>query len=264
MQPTSPDHKQLIRQEFSQQAPLYAANPLISDPERVARLVGHVDPSPDARVLEVATGPGYVALGFAAVCREVVGIDLTAAPLAIAERLRDERGLGNARFAVGDAERTGFAAGEFDVVVCRLAFHHFEDPAAVLGEMARVCGLGGTVALEDIVVSEHPERAAYHNRFENLRDPSHTQAYPLSKLLSLFTAHGLELVRVHSGQLVQDVERWLANAHTPADRADEVRELIERDLRDDLSGTRPYRADGVLYFVQHTITLVGRKLNPPG
>jgi SAM-dependent methyltransferase len=262
MQPTPSDHKQVIRQEFSHQAPLYAANPLISDPERVARLVRHVDPSPDARVLEVATGPGYVALGFAAVCREVVGIDLTPAPLAIAERLRDERGLANLRFAVGDAEATGFAADEFDVVVCRLAFHHFADPAAVLGEMVRVCRPGGTVALEDIVVSEHPERAAYHNRFENLRDPSHTRAYPLSALLGLFTAHGLELLRLHSGQLVQHVERWLANAHTPPDRAAEVRALVERDLRDDLSGTRPYRQDDAVYFTQHTVILVGRKLIP--
>ena len=260
MQPTPTDHKQVIRQEFSHQAPAYAANPLISDPERVARLVRHVAPSPHARVLEVATGPGYVALGFAAVCHEVVGIDLTAAPLAIAERLRAERCLGNVRFAVGDAEATGFAAGEFDVVVCRLAFHHFENPAAVLAEMARVCRPRGTVALEDIVGSEHPERAAYHNRFEHLRDSSHTRAFSLSALLGLLTAHGLELVHVHSDQLVQHVERWLANAHTAADRASEVRALIERDLRDDLSGTHPYREDGALYFTQHTVALVGRKL----
>jgi ubiquinone/menaquinone biosynthesis C-methylase UbiE len=263
MQPNPPDHKQVVQQAFSHQAPLYAANPLISDPERVARLVRHVSPAPSARVLEVATGPGYVALGFAAVCREVVGIDLTPAPLAIAERLRQERSLHNLRFAIADAERTGFADGEFDVVVCRFAFHHFEDPAAVLREMTRVCRAGGTVALEDVVVSEHPARAAYQNRFENLRDPSHTQAYPLSRLLALFTAHGLELARVHSGEMVQDMERWLANAHTPVERAAEVRALVERDAREDLSGTHPYRADGTLYFVQHTVTLVGHKLPAP-
>ena len=90
----SPDHRHVIEQEFSHQAPLYAANSLISDPARVARLVSAVAPAPTARVLEVATGPGYVALGFGAICREVVGIDLTPAQLAIAEQLRDERGRG--------------------------------------------------------------------------------------------------------------------------------------------------------------------------
>src|SRR5689334_14261734 len=119
---TSPaDQKEIVRRGFTQQALQYAANPLISDPERVARLVTHVRPAPTARVLEVATGPGHVALGFAAVRREVVGIDLTPAPLAIADGLRQERGLTNVRFQEDDAEAAGFAADAFDVVVCRLA-----------------------------------------------------------------------------------------------------------------------------------------------
>ncbi|HLH25287.1 MAG TPA: class I SAM-dependent methyltransferase [Chloroflexota bacterium] len=263
MERAGPDHKQVVQHEFSQQAPQYAANPLISDPARIARLVRAVSPAPTARVLEVATGPGHVALGFAAVCREVVGIDLTAAPLALAERLRQERGLANARFALGDAEATGFADGAFDVVVCRYAFHHFADPPAVLREMTRVCRAGGTVALEDLVVSEQPARAAYQNRFEHLRDPSHTRAYPLSELLALLTANGLELEAVYSDALTQEVERWLANAHTLPERAAEARALIERDAREDLSGARPYRADGRLWFVQRTAALVGRKLAAP-
>ena len=190
------DHKDVVRQEFTRQATAYAATPSIADPDRVARLVQAVNPGPDSRVLEVATGPGYVALGFAAVCREVIGLDLTPAPLAIAEQLRHERGLTNVRFQTGDADRLPFADGEFDVVVCRFAYHHFEDPAHVLAEMTRICRTDGTVAVEDLVVSEHPERAAYQNRFENLRDPSHTRAFPLSQLLALFAATGLEVENV--------------------------------------------------------------------
>src|SRR5712692_6795196 len=110
---------------------------------------------PQDRVLEVATGPGYVAMGFAAVAREVVGVDLTEAPLAIAEKPRQEQGLPNVRFQLADASRLPFADGEFDVVVCRLAFHHFAEPPRMLGEMVRVCTPQGTVAVEDIVVSEH-------------------------------------------------------------------------------------------------------------
>src|SRR2546428_336006 len=98
-------HKDLIRTEFTRQAATYPANASIADPNRVMRLVHAVDPSPDARVLEVATGPGYVALGFATACAEVVGIDLTPALLAKAEELRRQRGLANVRFQLGDAEQ---------------------------------------------------------------------------------------------------------------------------------------------------------------
>ncbi len=200
-------------------------------------------------------------MGFAAVAREVVGVDLTEAPLAIAEKRRQEQGLPNVRFQLADASRLPFADGEFDVVVCRLAFHHFEHAPRMLGEMVRVCTPQGTVAVEDIVVSEHPGRAAYHNRFENLRDPSHTAAFSLRALLTLFAEAGLEIEHVSTGHLLQVLERWMANAQTPAERATQVRHLIEQDAVEDLSGTRPFRTDDAQWcFTQHTAIVVGRKL----
>jgi ubiquinone/menaquinone biosynthesis C-methylase UbiE len=164
-----PTHNDRVREEFTRQADEYAQAPLIRDPERIERLVRAVNPAADARVLEIATGPGHVAMAFARVAREVVGIDLTDAPLEIAERARREHGLANLSFRRGDAERLPFGDGEFDVVVCRFAVHHFEHPDRMLAEMSRVCRTGGTVAIEDLIASEDPERAGYHNRFERLR-----------------------------------------------------------------------------------------------
>jgi ubiquinone/menaquinone biosynthesis C-methylase UbiE len=261
--PPTKEHNQVVREEFTRQATAYAANPLIADPEHVARLVQAVRPTSQDRVLEVATGPGYVAMGFAAVAREVVGVDLTEAPLAIAEQRRQEQGLHNVRFQLADAARLPFADGEFDVVICRLAFHHFEQPPRMLHEMVRVCTPQGTVAVEDIVVSEHPARGAYQNRFENLRDPSHTAAFSLSMLLKLFTEAGLEVSHVSTHDRLQVAERWMANAHTPADRAVQVRHLIEQDGLHDLSGTQPFRnADGQWCFIHRMAIVVGRKLSP--
>ncbi|MGC2759318.1 class I SAM-dependent methyltransferase, partial [Candidatus Binatus sp.] len=87
------EHKNLVREEFTRQANDYATAPAIRDADHLRKLVEIVATPWDSRVLEVATGPGHVAMAFAAVCREVVGIDLTEAPLAIAEKMRAERGL---------------------------------------------------------------------------------------------------------------------------------------------------------------------------
>lgn len=260
--PASPSgsHKDLIREEFTRQAPAYAAAANIKNADHIAKLVRAVNPARDARVLEVACGPGHVALAFAPHCREVVGVDLTAAPLAIAERMRADRGLSNARFELADADRLQFRDGEFDVVLCRFAVHHFDDPARVLAEMSRVCRVGGTVAVEDLVACEHPERAAYHNRFEQLRDPSHTRALALSEMLLMFAGAGLEITRFSSDALHNPVEAWFETAQTPADRAAEARAMIERDLAQDLSGTNPKRIDGVLHFTHRTAIVVARKL----
>lgn len=260
MPSSTPDHKALIRQEFTQQAQAYAANPAIVDPTRLSRLVQAVHPQSGARVLDVASGPGYVAMAFAEAGCEVVGLDLTEAPLKIATQVSQARGLTNVRFQTGDAEHLLFDEQAFDIVVCRLALHHCELPQRVLAEMVRVCSSQGMVVIEDLVTSEYPERAAYQNRFEQLRDPSHTRALPISELLTLFTACGLEIEQLYTDYLLQSVEQWLANTRTPEEPAEQVRAMIVQDERHDLSGTRPFRRDGVLYFHQRTATFISHKL----
>jgi ubiquinone/menaquinone biosynthesis C-methylase UbiE len=251
-------HKAVVREEFTKQADAFAAAPAITNEERLARLITAIQPSPNAQALEVATGPGYVAMALAAHCRDVVGIDLTEAPLRIAERIRNERGLKNVRFEQGDAD--SLLAGEFDIVVCRFAFHHFEDPARALEQMCRVCRPGGTIAVEDLYSSEMPERAAYWNAMERLRDHSHTRALALSELIALFAQAGIEIERLYSDQLASDVEEWLASSQTSQADAREVRDRLASDMSDDLSGVRPYLRDGRLYFTHHTVALIGRKL----
>ncbi|HXW83551.1 MAG TPA: class I SAM-dependent methyltransferase, partial [Candidatus Binataceae bacterium] len=122
------EHKDLIRDEFTRQAPAFADAPTIKDESHARMLVDAVAPRASDRVLDVACGPGHVTLAFAMVCREAVGIDLTEAPLKIAEKLRAERAIANARFQLLDADRLPFDVGEFDAVVCRFAVHHFPDP----------------------------------------------------------------------------------------------------------------------------------------
>ena len=257
---SSSDHKASVQREFTQQAQAYAANPSIADSARLARLVQTAQPASGARVLDVATGPGYVALAFAEAGCDVLGLDLTAAPLVIAEQRRQERGLTNLRFQQGDAEHLPFDAEEFDIVVSRFALHHCEDPRRVLAEMARVCRVHGTVIIEDLVTSEYPMRAEYQNHFERLRDPSHTRALPISEFLALFTACNLEVEQLYSDQLTPSLEQWLANAHTPAEPATEVRALIEQDELRDLSGTRPFRELGAIHFRQRTAAFFSRRL----
>lgn len=253
------DHKAAVREEFTRQAKAYAVAPVITDGERLARLVRAIDPQRSDRALEVATGPGYVAMALAEHCREVVGVDLTAAPIAIAQRTSRERGLTNVRFDVGEADHLSYAGGEFDIVVCRFAFHHFLNPEAILAQMCRVCRSGGTVAVQDLYANENPARAARCNRIEQLRDTSHTRALALSELIAMMGRGGLEVEGVHSERLITEMESWLASAQTPADRAAEVRQMLESDQRSDTSGMMPFVRDGATHFVQRIAAIVCRK-----
>jgi hypothetical protein len=120
------------------------------------------------------------------------------------------------------------------------------------------------VLVEDIYGSEHPERAAYQDRWEKLRDPSHVRTLPISELLHLFHDAGLETDHILTFEdLCPEVERWLTTTKTPTQDAAEVRRLLEEDRRHDLSGTRPFQdATGRLHFHARTATLAGRKFRP--
>jgi SAM-dependent methyltransferase len=256
-----PEHNDVIRESFTTQAKAFAANPWVTDEERIQRLVAAARLKGDERVLDIATGPGYIAEAIARSAREVIGLDLTDAMLSIARERTQQHGVINVSFRIGDAQNLPFESEEFDLVVSRLALHHMQHPIQALREMTRVLRHGGTVLIEDIFASEHPDRAAYHDRWEILRDPSHVHAIPLSELLQLFRDAGLETnyVSIHD-DLTPEVERWLATTHTPPDRAAEVRRLLEEDRLHDLSGTCPFRdATGQLRFHARTAILAGRK-----
>jgi SAM-dependent methyltransferase len=255
------NHNEVVRESFTTQAEMFAANPWVKDEERIKRLVAAAHLTGKERVLDVATGPGYIAEAFARVAREAIGVDLTAAMLVIAEERTKKRGMKNVSFRTGDVRNLPFEREEFDVVVSRLALHHMANPAKVVQEMARVCRLGGTILVEDIHGSEHPERAAYQDHWEKLRDPSHVRTLPISEHLRLFREAGLETDGIFTFQdLCPEVERWLATTKAPAKDAAEVRRLLEEDRLQDLSGTRPFLdAASRLHFHARTVTLTGRK-----
>jgi ubiquinone/menaquinone biosynthesis C-methylase UbiE len=102
----------------------------------------------DAKVLDVATGTGEQARAFALKCREVVGIDLSEAMLAVA---RAKSPLPNLSYLRADATHLPFADSSFDVATISFALH--EMPArireAVLDEMVRVTKPDGTLVVVD-------------------------------------------------------------------------------------------------------------------
>ena len=59
-------------------------------------------------------------------------------------------GLGNVRFALGDATDTGFTADTFDVAHVRLLLVNVPEPMAVLREATRIVRPGGVVAVQEV------------------------------------------------------------------------------------------------------------------
>jgi len=159
---------------------------------------------PGVKVLDVATGGGHVARRLREQGADVVTCDSSA---------------GMQPDVVCGAESLPFADGSFDVVVCRLAAHHFERIGDAVRELARVTS--GLAVIEDhLYVDEETEAA------EKLRDPSHVRAYSEQEWRELFASAGLEVERTERYEKMLDFESWFQRTGTVGADAERARELL--------------------------------------
>jgi SAM-dependent methyltransferase len=154
--------------------------------------------------LDVATGGGHVARRLREAGLNVVTTD--AAP-------------GMEPDVVSRSEELPFADGSFDAVVCRVAAHHFDDPALAVREMVRVSG--GLVLISDnLYGGERLEQA------EKLRDPSHVRNYSEQEWRAFLEDAGARVEVVETIRHPIELEPWLIRAGCPPEDAARVRELV--------------------------------------
>jgi hypothetical protein len=117
------------------------------------------------------------------------------------------------------AEHLPFADGSFDVVVTRIAPHHFEKIGEAVGEMARVASR--KLVVEDTLYTSEEVEAA-----EKLRDPTHVRNYSEEEWRELIESAAFEVERVEYFEKTHVVEEWLARTGCEGEEADRVREFL--------------------------------------
>jgi ubiquinone/menaquinone biosynthesis C-methylase UbiE len=156
------------------------------------------------QALDVATGGGHVARRLREAGLDVVTCDP-------APGMRPD--------VICRAEHLPFADGSFDVVACRVAAHHFEDPDEAVREMARVTR--DRVLISDTVfMGERAEEA------ERLRDPSHVRNYSEEEWLARLDKAGLVVEETRKLSHPILFEPWLERTGCSGEEAERVRELL--------------------------------------
>lgn len=214
-------------------------------------------------VCDVASGAGHTGLGFAGIASRIVAVDPAPNMLTQCRRLAAEHGVA-VETIEAFAESIPLASASFDLVVCRLAAHHFSDVRKAMSEMTRLAKPSGQVAVIDMEGNEDSPLDALNHEIEVLHDPTHVRSYTARYWRELFVACGLEVQACESrfweipGGLT--VKRWCELGDSGA--------LALQAIQDRLAAVPPkwlseleitQDADGGFRLPVRTLLILGRK-----
>jgi SAM-dependent methyltransferase len=240
-------------------------------------LLDRVGLAPGGRAIDLGCGPsGILDLLSSRVgpTGRVVGLDFEPANVAMAREFAAARDLPGVEVIEGDARRTGFPAGSFDLVHARTVLINLPDPEALAAEMARLACPGGWVAvLEPDAISicypPHPAWDRLCEIFYAAQQLDGADTFIGRRLPELFRQAGLVDIQV---EVKADV--YPAGNSRRALRPDLVRSMrpkilaaglaTERELDQVDRTVRDHLADPYTVMLPHLMFLVwARKPLPP-
>jgi ubiquinone/menaquinone biosynthesis C-methylase UbiE len=209
--------------------------------------VAWIRPSPGERVLDLACGPGTLAVEMARYGCHVFGLDLAEQMIVQARRAAWEHRCSPVHLALADAEQLPIPDKMFDLATCGFSFALFLAPRRTVAEIRRVTRPGGRVAILEVVAPENTAQSSELHRLEKLRSagvPAHLLTLP--ELLGLFNGAEFDLLDACVSERRRHVEDWLCGAAVSAGAVGRrrLRRRLLETARDDSAGLHLERRRG--------------------
>ncbi len=246
-------------QHYTTGRPAYPAL-LIS---RVAELVGL---RPPHHVLDLGTGPGFLAIDFAAHAARVTAVDPSSEMLHVARRNAERAGV-DIDFVQGRASDLAPPWGRFHLVTIGRAFH-WMDREDALRRLDDVVEPGGAVVLFSDRTPDVPANAwaagfrkirekyaaADHQRQELHASAEHNDAILLASAFDAVERHSV--LERRATPLGHFVDRVLSFSSTWIGAEPSLINAVEEDVRAELSG---YAIDGIIPEVIEGRAVIARR-----
>lgn len=254
------DNLDLIKTEFTKQAPLFNAYQETGTKQAFnVKAIEQMSLNGTENVLEIAAGTCAFGRMIAPHVANITELDATAAMLAIGRQENEKVNIHNADYVIGTAEQLPFENGSFDIVISRLAFHHFVNADIVFNEMRRVLKSGGKIVIADMVARNEP----YGNiadEYERLRDPSHVRCLTEKEVISLADKYGFTVLYKSLTVIPMDLNSWMNLTKTPQG----IKDKITADMLADINGGKktgfePYLKNDKIMFNHKWGLLICRK-----
>ncbi len=219
--------KEMIREYWDYRSNSYSSDSMYNDTETREAWLGWLRSSPgrekSLKILDVGTGPGFLALLLAELGHEVTGVDLSGRMVEAARANAEKAGL-RVMFLQGDAECLDFPDSSFDVVASKYLLWTLPAPEKAVMEWMRVAKAGGTVMaidgewyksdpvsrlrtwLADIAGPKPEYRSRFEKEYGDIRGELPMYEQRPEKITGIFKSCGLSDVRVEPMKAVYDVQ----------------------------------------------------------
>jgi ubiquinone/menaquinone biosynthesis C-methylase UbiE len=201
------DARDRVRAQYGKVGDAYVKSKGHASGNDLERMLALAEPKPTDVLLDIATGGGHVARVIGPHVGRVIASDLTPEMLDHAIPYLEEQGLERIERLVADAQDLPLDDASMDIVTCRIAPHHFPDPAAFVAEVARVLRPGGRFLLVDSTVPDGPV-GAFFNAYETVRDPSHERSLTEAEWTGLLEQNDFSIEAVEPFRKRHEFTDW--------------------------------------------------------
>lgn len=251
----------IIRESFKNQAGKFDSNNYhLSKSDYQNYMIDKVMPQKSEQLLEVAAGTCICGRAFAPYVSYVTCLDATTEMLECGKKKALSEGISNIMFIKGIAEELPFLDNSFDIVISRLAFHHFVNPENIFDEMKRVLKQHGKLVIMDMTMEDKTLRTKVDD-IERMRDFSHIKELTFEEMSNLYINNNVRICFQEKIDVPVDLENWMEFTNTPELEKNKIREFMKQDIENgELTGFFPYIESDRVKFNHHWVLNIGEKL----
>jgi len=204
---------------------------------------------PNDTIIDFACGSGDFLINCADRVGKSKGIDYSGILIKIANSYIAANGIHHISFEEGDIEMAFETPAElYDVILCRMALHHFGDTSLAFANCMqygkRVC----KVAMQDIVSHGIRKVDLYFDRLERLIDRTHKEIISKSQFENLFMDNN---VKIRNSIILEReivLKEYMLHANQTDEEKEQLKILVSEGLDDPSICSYIYRKNNEVVF----------------
>ena len=251
---------EIVKRQFDTQAQKFSAWSVTKNIEYQKAYFEFCEINSQDSFLDFACGTGEYAIFAAKQVKTAHGVDISKGMIEIADIQAAEQNLDNVSFSCHPVEQTPFDDESFSIVICRSAFHHFNDYVKIFDEMIRCCQRNGRISIQDIVAYSNKKVDKFFEELECAIDESHHKTLDKEFIQGLYDNRKIKTKKTFEIDIELNFQEYLGHANQSYESKKKIISLVEKGLADTEISKYFILKEDAIFFKRNVFMILGEKL----